>query len=69
MLVLSRRKKESFVMGFGDMLVTVSVIEFHQGKVRLAIDAPKEVFIHRQEVYDAIVRKGHNPLAKAPDGP
>ena len=69
MLVLNRRKKESFVLGFGDTLVTVSVVDYRNGSVRLGIQAPQSVFVHRQEVYDAIRRKGENPLAKAPDGP
>jgi carbon storage regulator len=50
-LVLSRKKNESIVIG--DRVV-VTVVEIRGDKVRLGIDAPKEVPIHRQEVFDAI---------------
>lgn len=51
MLVLSRKKHESIVIG-DDIVVTV--VEIAPGKVRLGIVAPKEVPIHRSEVYEAI---------------
>jgi carbon storage regulator len=51
MLVLSRKKNESIVIN-NDIVVTV--IEIRGDKVRLGIVAPKEVPVHRQEVYDAI---------------
>ena len=51
MLVLSRRKNESVVINND---VTVTLIEIRGDRVRLAITAPKDVPIHRQEVYDAI---------------
>ena len=51
MLVLSRKKNESIVINND---ITVTVIEIRGDKVRLGIVAPKEVPVHRQEVYDAI---------------
>ena len=51
MLVLSRKKNESIVIN-NDIIVTV--VEIRGDKVRLGIVAPKEVSVHRQEVYDAI---------------
>jgi carbon storage regulator len=51
MLVLSRKKNESIVIN-NDIVVTV--VEVRGDKVRLGIVAPKEVPVHRQEVYDAI---------------
>lgn len=69
MLVLKRRRNESFVLGFGDVLVKVTLCDFRAGAARIGIEAPQSVFVHRQEVYDAIRRKGENPLAKAPEGP
>jgi carbon storage regulator len=51
MLVLSRKKNESIVIN-NDVVVTV--VEIRGDKVRLGIVAPKEVPVHRQEVYDAI---------------
>jgi len=53
MLVLSRKKNESIIINDN---IIVTVVEIHGGKVRLGFDAPKEVPIHRREVYDAIHR-------------
>jgi carbon storage regulator len=51
MLVLSRKKNESIVI---DNNVTITVVEIRGDKVRLGIVAPKDVPVHRQEVFDAI---------------
>ena len=56
MLVLSRKKNESIVIR-DDIVITV--IEIRGDKVRLGIEAPKEVPVHRREVYDAIKRASH----------
>ena len=56
MLVLSRKKNESIVINND---ITVTVVEIRGDKVRLGIVAPKEVPVHRQEVYDAIHGKSH----------
>ena len=53
MLVLSRKNNESIVIN--DQIV-VTVIEIRGDKVRLGIEAPKEVPVHRREVFDAIKR-------------
>lgn len=53
MLVLSRKKNESIVINDD---ITIIVVEIHGDKVRLGIEAPKEVPVHRREVYDAIHR-------------
>lgn len=53
MLVLSRKKDE--VIRIGDN-VTVKVIDTRHDKVRIGIDAPEEVVIHRGEVYDLIAK-------------
>lgn len=65
MLVLSRKKNESIVINND---ITVTVVEIRGDKVRLGIVAPKEVPVHRQEVFDAIHGgKGAEPAA-APSG-
>jgi carbon storage regulator len=64
MLVLSRKKNESIVIN-NDIVVTV--VEIRGDKVRLGIVAPKEVPVHRQEVYDAI--HGKNAAAEAAVAP
>ena len=51
MLVLSRKKNESIVINND---ITVTVVEIRGDKVRLGIEAPLDVAVHRQEVYDAI---------------
>lgn len=55
MLVLSRKKNESIVINDD---ITIVVVEIRGDKVRLGIEAPKEVTIHRNEVYDKIQREG-----------
>ena len=54
MLVLSRKKDEKIIIGDN---ITLMVIEIRGDKVRLGIEAPKDVSVHRQEVYDAIRRE------------
>jgi carbon storage regulator len=58
MLVLSRKKNESIVINND---ITITVVEIRGDKVRLGIVAPKEVPVHRQEVYDAIHGKDSEP--------
>lgn len=53
MLVLSRKKNESIVI---DDDVIVTIVEIRGDKVRLGIQAPRNVPVHRQEVLDAILR-------------
>ena len=63
MLVLSRKKNESIVINND---ITIVVVEIRGDKVRLGVEAPKEVPVHRREVYDAIRR---NDAAAAPHNP
>ena len=62
MLVLSRKKNESIVINND---ITIVVVEIRGDKVRLAIDVPNGVSVHRKEVYDAI----HRQDAPAPGPP
>ena len=62
MLVLSRKKDESIVINND---ITIVVIEIRGDKVRLGVEAPKEVPVHRREVFDAIVRG--EPVTPRPD--
>ena len=63
MLVLSRKKNESIVINND---ITVTVVEIRGDKVRLGIVAPKQVPVHRQEVFDAIHGKDASSPAAAP---
>jgi len=54
MLVLSRKKDEKIVIGDS---ITLMVIEIRGDKVRLGIDAPRDVTVHREEIYEAIKRE------------
>lgn len=51
MLVLSRKKNESIVINND---ITITIVEIRGDKVRLGIVAPKDVSVHRQEVWEAI---------------
>lgn len=61
MLVLSRRKSERVMIG-DDIVVTI--VEIRGDKVRLGIDAPDHVGVHRQEVYDIIKRASNEDPKK-----
>ena len=53
MLVLSRHRDESIMIG-DDVVVTI--VDIRGDKVRLGIEAPQDIPVHRQEVYEAIKR-------------
>ena len=61
MLVLSRKKDEKIVIGDN---ITLMVIEIRGDKVRLGIDAPRDVAVHREEVYEAIKREAEQQQAE-----
>lgn len=54
MLVLSRKQDEKIIIGDS---ITLMVIAIQGDKVRLGIEAPKDVSIHREEVYQAILKE------------
>lgn len=54
MLVLSRQRDESIIIGDN---VVVTVVDVRGDKVRLGIEAPVEIPVHRREVYEAIQRE------------
>jgi carbon storage regulator len=54
MLVLTRQRDEKIMIGDD---IEVTVVDLHGDKVRLGITAPKEISVHRKEVYDAIRRE------------
>ena len=62
MLVLSRKHDEKIVIGEN---IVITVVEIRGDKVRLGIEAPVTVPVHRQEVYDAMLRSQNDPQAPA----
>jgi carbon storage regulator len=54
MLVLSRHRDESIMIG-DDVVITI--VDIRGDKVRLGIEAPQDIPVHRQEVYEAIKRE------------
>ena len=54
MLALTRKQMESIMIGD---YIEITIVEIHGNKVKLAIDAPKIVPVHRREVYDAIKKQ------------
>ena len=63
MLVLSRQRDESIVIGEN---VVVTIVDIRGDKVRLGIQAPGEIPVHRQEVFEAIQRESRKaPLTPA----
>ncbi len=64
MLVLSRQRDESIVIGDN---VVVTIVDVRGDKVRLGIEAPIEIPVHRQEVYDAIQRENRKASEIKPE--
>jgi carbon storage regulator len=56
MLVLSRQRDESIVIG-NEGKIKVMIVDIIGNKVRFGIEAPDEISVHRREVYDAIQRE------------
>lgn len=54
MLVLSRQRDESIMIGDD---VEITIVDIRGNKVRLGIQAPKEIPVHRKEIYEAIQRE------------
>lgn len=59
MLILSRKKDESLIINGN---IEIKIISSEDGKVKLGIEAPKEVEIHRKEVFEKI--QAENRMAK-----
>jgi carbon storage regulator len=66
MLVLSRQRDESIVIGDN---VVVTIVDIRGDKVRLGIQAPGEIPVHRQEVYEAIQRENRKGGQLQSSGP
>ncbi|MGQ9605518.1 MAG: carbon storage regulator CsrA [Thermogutta sp.] len=63
MLVLSRQRDESIIIGDN---IVITVVDIRGDKVRLGIQAPSEIPVHRKEVYEAIQREKERKAAEGP---
>ena len=62
MLIISRKKNESIIINDD---ISVYVVEIRGDKVRLAVEAPKEVPVHKNEIYEMLRRNtGHSEVAE-----
>ena len=66
MLVLSRRQGESIVIG-DDVVVTI--VEVRGGQVRVGIDAPRSIEVHREEVYREVAKENLEAVRSAGQSP
>lgn len=62
MLVLTRRPGESIVVGEN---IVVTVIEIKGGQVRIGIDAPREIDVYREEIYEQVRQENLAAIANA----
>ncbi len=66
MLVLSRQKDESIMIGDD---VKITIVDVRGDKVRLGIEAPREIPVHRIEIYEAIQREKKEKEKQAQEQP
>jgi carbon storage regulator len=64
MLVLSRTRDESIIIGDN---VVVTVVDVRGDKVKLGIEAPQDISVHRREVYEAIRRENQQAAKLRPE--
>jgi len=65
MLILTRRVQEALLIGDD---VTVTVLSVNGNQVRLGIDAPKSIPVHREEIYHRTKETGGKYPSKEPNG-
>lgn len=63
MLILARKPGEAIAIGDG---IKVRVLEIKNGQVKLGVEAPTEVMVHREEIYLRILEENTRAAAEAP---
>lgn len=66
MLVLSRQRDQSIIIGDD---IEITIVDVRGDKVRIGINAPRHVSVHRKEVYEAIRRENEANAASQPPPP
>ena len=61
MLVLNRKPGESIILGDN---IEIKILEIQEGKIKIGIEAPKDVTILRKEVYEEIIEENKESLEK-----
>lgn len=61
MLVLNRKSGESIILGDN---IEITILEIQEGKIKIGIEAPREINILRKEVYDEIIEENKKSLEK-----
>lgn len=64
MLVLNRKPGESIIVGDN---IEIKILEIQDGKIKIGIEAPKDVTILRKEVYDEVIAENKRSLERDPD--
>jgi carbon storage regulator len=64
MLVLTRKENESIFIGKN---IEIKIIKTESGKVKIGIEAPKDVEINRKEVYEKIQNENKEAISKVTD--
>ncbi len=63
MLILARRQGESIMIGNN---VSVTVLRIKNGQIQLGISAPREIPVHREEIFEQIQAKGVSKEGRGP---
>ena len=63
MLILARKPGESIAIGDG---IKIRVLEIKGGQVKIGVEAPTEIMVHREEIYLRIVEENTRAAAEAP---